>query len=57
MNILEQNQLNLKALTELSQKPELFAPGETLFWNDPHISKGMLETHKSKNCTFSRRRK
>ena len=45
MNILNQNQLDLKVLTQLAQKPELFAPGEALFWNDPHISKGMLATH------------
>jgi SAM-dependent methyltransferase len=26
-------------------KPSLFEPGETHFWDDPHISKGMLEAH------------
>ena len=43
--MLKQNQLNLKALAELSQKPELFAPGQVSFWTDPHISKSLLETH------------
>lgn len=45
MNILKQNQLNLNALTEFSQKPELFAPGQASFWIDPHISKSLLKTH------------
>ena len=44
-DILKQNQLNLNALTEFSQKPELFAPGEVSFWTVPHISKSLLETH------------
>ncbi len=26
-------------------KPHLFEPGEPRFWDDPHISKGMLEAH------------
>jgi SAM-dependent methyltransferase len=29
----------------LTVKPRLFEPGEPLFWNDPHISKGMLKAH------------
>ena len=45
MSILKQNQLDLNALAKLSQKPELFAPGETLFWNDPHISKKVKTIH------------
>lgn len=36
---------NLQTLQELAQKPKVFAPGERLFWNDPHISKQMLEAH------------
>ena len=32
-------------LAELTVKPRLFEPGEPLFWNDPHISKGMLKAH------------
>ena len=27
------------------QKPRLYAPSTGEFWNDPHISKGMLEAH------------
>lgn len=37
--------LDIESLHALAQRPELFAPGEPLFWNDPHISKGMLEAH------------
>ena len=29
----------------LTVKPRLFEPGEPQFWNDPHISKGMLKAH------------
>lgn len=35
----------LSQLIELQQKPAPFAPGELLFWNDPHISKQMLDVH------------
>ncbi len=37
--------LNIKTLHNLSQKPPLYEPGEPIFWNDPHISKMMLEVH------------
>ncbi len=30
---------------ELAKKPELYAPGNAKFWDDEHISKGMLESH------------
>ena len=39
------NNSYLSVLFELPIKPRLYEPGETLFWNDPHISKGMLEAH------------
>ena len=29
----------------LQERPEEYAPGELKFWDDPHISKGMLATH------------
>lgn len=32
-------------LTELTVRPRLFELGESEFWNDPHISKGMLAAH------------
>ncbi len=37
--------LNLQTLQALQQKPAPFTPGEPLFWDDPHISAQMLETH------------
>lgn len=33
----------LSVLFNLPIKPRLYEPGESLFWNDAHISKGMLE--------------
>jgi len=33
------------AIFQYSAKPRLFEPGEAHFWDDPHISKGMLEAH------------
>lgn len=35
----------LSQLLELQEKPAPFTPGEPLFWNDPHISKQMLDVH------------
>jgi SAM-dependent methyltransferase len=35
----------LERLITLQQKPEPFAPGEPLFWDDPHISSQMLAAH------------
>ena len=35
----------LSAIFQYSVKPRLFEPGEAHFWDDPHISKGMLEAH------------
>jgi SAM-dependent methyltransferase len=38
----------LKTIAGYADKPALFAPSEpadTPFWDDPHISKGMLEAH------------
>lgn len=43
--ITQENTLDLSLLIELQQKPAPFTPGEPLFWDDPHISKYMLETH------------
>lgn len=35
----------LAKLMPYFQRPALFAPGTARFWDDPHISKGMLEAH------------
>ncbi len=34
-----------RGILHYADKPALFEPGETHFWDDPHISKGMLEAH------------
>jgi len=35
----------LSLINQYTGKPRLFEPGETIFWDDPHISKSMLEAH------------
>ena len=35
----------LSVIAQYSVKPALFEPGEPRFWDDPHISKSMLESH------------
>jgi len=35
----------LRKMLQYSKNPPLFEPGEPRFWDDPHISKGMLEAH------------
>jgi len=37
--------MNINELLKLSKKPKLFERSEYLFWDDPHISKKMLEAH------------
>ena len=46
----------LSTILRYSAKPQLFEPGETRFWDDPHISKSMLEAHLNPdNDTASRK--
>jgi len=35
----------LSMIHKYSEKPGLYEPGEIKFWDDPHISKSMLEAH------------
>ena len=37
--------MHLSRLLHLTEPPPLFEPGETLFWDDPHISAQMLAAH------------
>lgn len=37
--------IDLSRLQQLQERPEPFAPGHPLFWDDPHISKQMLAVH------------
>jgi len=46
----------IRQLIELQQKPELFTPGEALFWDDPHISEQMLKAHLDPNIEAASRR-
>jgi len=46
----------ISQMIELQQKPEPFAPGEPLFWNDPHISKQMLDAHLDPNIEAASRK-
>jgi SAM-dependent methyltransferase len=48
--------LNINELVELSKKPALFASGEKNFWDDPYISKSMLEAHLDPNHDAASRR-
>lgn len=43
-------------LADSGRKPQRFEPGETLFWDDPHISKSMLEAHLNPNVDGASRR-
>ncbi len=56
INILRNGELDLSLLSTLVQKPALFSPGEPLFWNDPHISKQMLDAHLNPNWDAASRR-
>ncbi len=44
-NIIKNNKVNLELLFNAECRPELFSVGEELFWDDPYISKQMLESH------------
>ena len=46
----------LRQLEDLSAPPEPFTPGEPLFWDDPHISKQMLDAHLSLDTDAASRR-
>jgi SAM-dependent methyltransferase len=47
--------LTIDYLEALQQKPAPFTPGEPLFWDDPHISKGMLAAHLDPNTEAASR--
>jgi SAM-dependent methyltransferase len=46
----------LAQLIQLQQKPAAFTPGETLFWDDPHISSQMLDAHLNPEVEAASRR-
>jgi len=47
--------LDQAQLQSLQEKPSPFAPGERLFWDDPHISRQMLATHLDPNTEAASR--
>lgn len=48
--------MNFEKIKPYLEKPEPFTPGEELFWDDPHISKHMLETHLNPDIDLASRR-
>jgi cyclopropane fatty-acyl-phospholipid synthase-like methyltransferase len=54
--IVNSQAINLEQLKQWQVKPEPFAPGEPLFWNDPHISSQMLACHLDPNTEAASRR-
>ena len=55
-NIQSQLDQIIPQLIELQQKPVPFAPGEPLFWDDPHISAQLLEVHLNPDINAASRR-
>lgn len=55
-DIMTGNKVNIALFKEFLQKPEPFTTGEELFWDDPHISKGMLEAHLNPTIDAASRR-
>ncbi|HOM03421.1 MAG TPA: methyltransferase domain-containing protein [Acetivibrio sp.] len=45
MDSISIGKLDIALLSRSCEKPKLFEKGEELFWDDEHISKGMLEAH------------
>lgn len=43
-------------LNELLLKPKLYEKTQEKFWNDPHISRGMLEEHLNPNTDAASRK-
>ena len=48
--------IDLDYLLQLQEKPVPFTPGEPHFWDDPHISEGLLATHLSPATDLASRR-
>lgn len=51
-----EKRMNIETLLQLQEKPRPFAPGEPLFWDDPHISAQMLKAHLNPNHDQASRR-
>ncbi len=55
-SFLKEAGLDLARLQACQKKPAPFTPGESLFWDDPHISKGMLSAHLNPDLDLASRR-
>ncbi|MDL2281192.1 class I SAM-dependent methyltransferase [Selenomonadales bacterium OttesenSCG-928-I06] len=45
----------IKTIIKHNKKPKIYADSTSAFWNDPHISKGMLEAHLNPNLDSATR--
>jgi SAM-dependent methyltransferase len=54
--IMKGPHLDLEFLQRYTEKPQLFTPGEPLFWDDPHISEHLLATHLDPDTDLASRR-
>ena len=48
--------IDIHALKRFQEKPDVFEPGEKLFWTDPHIASQMLAFHLDPNVEAASRR-
>lgn len=48
--------MNIDLIRNLQEKPQPFASGEPLFWDDPHISTQMLKAHLNPDTDLASRR-
>ncbi|TYQ17939.1 UNVERIFIED_CONTAM: methyltransferase family protein [Acetivibrio alkalicellulosi] len=55
-SIILDNKIDMAFLNDLLNKPLPFTPSEKLFWDDPHISKGMLEAHLNPDIDLASRK-
>ncbi len=53
---MSQPLLDIARLSQLQDKPPLFAPGEPQFWTDPHIARQMLLVHLDPDTDLASRR-
>ena len=47
---------DFEKLIELSKKPDIFTPGDSFLWTDPHIARQMLKTHLDPNTDSASRK-
>jgi len=55
-NTTDKHKFESIKILQLQEKPEPFAPGNALFWNDPYISKQMLKYHLSEDTDAASRK-